>query len=251
MKAVIFIFYVLYGTIIGSFLNVCIYRIPAGISVVKGRSYCPKCRNTISPFDLIPILSYLMLGRKCRHCKESISPRYALIEGITGLLFGLVFLQFDLTIHSVLACLMTACLIVVAFIDIDTGYIPDRMHIFLLVLGVVGLFLPDTISIKSKLFGVLIISVPLLILAYFFDGFGGGDIKLFASAGLIIGTLNSILAFFIAVILGGGYAIYLLISKKRAKSETFAFGGFICIGIFLACLYNEYIITAYLNMFGI
>lgn len=251
MKALILLFYVLYGLIIGSFLNVCIYRIPLGISVVKGRSYCPRCQHTLKPYDMVPVLSYLVLGRKCRNCKEPISPRYALVELLTGLLFGLCFLAFGLTAMSVVACLAGAILVVIGFIDFDTQTIPDGANLLLLLLGIASMFLPPHLPLASHIGGALVISAPMLLLAYCTNGFGGGDIKLFAAGGLLVGFGGAILSFLLAAILGGIYGIYLLLVKKASRKDSFPFGAFIGFGLFISLLYGQEIVLWYLGLIGI
>ncbi|MEG2295657.1 MAG: prepilin peptidase, partial [Oscillospiraceae bacterium] len=115
---------VILGLLIGSFLNVCIYRIPIKKSIAYGRSYCTNCKNIIKPYDLVPVLSYLILGGKCRFCKEKISMRYPTIEILTGLLYGAVFLRFGYTTQTVIMCTLASILIVASMIDFDIMEIP-------------------------------------------------------------------------------------------------------------------------------
>lgn len=244
--------FMLYGAVIGSFLNVCIYRIPINISVAKGRSYCPSCNHTIYKRDLIPIVSYLMLKGKCRNCGSHISFRYTAVELLTAVLFGIAYLVLGLNLYTVLVCLMVSALIVVSFIDLDTGEIPDRFHIIIGTLAVVNLInvYITTYDIKSLipfLIGFFAISVPMLIIAYFTGGFGGGDIKLMGVAGLFLGWQNVILAFLVGAMLGAVYGAFLLATKKAGAKATFSFGPHLCIGIYVSALWGTNIINAYLN----
>ncbi len=208
----------LFGLIIGSFLNVCIYRIPLKISVAKGRSYCPNCKNTLSPIELVPVLSYVFLRGKCKNCKQKISPRYALVESLTAILFalcGYVFgiMQLEL---AVIYSLFFAVLIVVSFIDLNTMEVPDTMHVLIAVLAIVK-FAINPQNIWQLLLGGVIVSVPMLIIALITNGFGGADIKLMAAAGILLGAKSIAVAFVVAILIMGTYGFVLIIRKKLFK----------------------------------
>lgn len=239
--------YFLYGIVIGSFLNVCIYRLPMKLSVAKGRSFCPSCNHTLKAIDLIPIASYLFLGRKCRYCKGKISARYCFVELLTGILFVAVYLKMAATWLSVIYCLAACVLVTLSFIDIDTKEIPDRMHIFILALCIPTIIIENNLA--SHLIGLVAVSVPMLIIAYFTGGFGGGDIKLMAVAGLLIGVYPVVFAFFAGAFFGALYGIYLLIAKKADRKAAFSFGPFLSVGIFVAMLYANDVISWYIGLF--
>ncbi len=244
-----FIIYIFYGLLIGSFLNVCIYRIPKEISVVRGRSFCPSCNHPLYPLDLVPVFSYLFLGRRCRYCKEPISSRYASIEGLTGLVFGIVYLRYGLTFNSVLVCLFACILITLSFIDLDTQEIPDRFHVFIVGLAILNFFVEPTFSFSDKLLGALVISLPMLVIAALTGGFGGGDIKLLVAVGLFMGVGSTIVSFFLGAFFGALYGIYLMIFKKAKGKTAFSFGPFLSMGIFIGCLYGQEIISFYLSFY--
>ncbi|MEG1501430.1 MAG: prepilin peptidase, partial [Clostridiales bacterium] len=195
MEALIYILFFIYGLLIGSFLNVCIYRIPLGISVAKGRSMCPSCHNKLGFWDLIPLFSYLFLGGHCRYCQAKISPRYAVVELLTALVFTACYWHFQALPQGILACLLAAVLIVIAFIDLDTREIPDKFHLMILFLAVINLFIDPSGDLIMKISGLFAVSVPMFVIAFFTGGFGGADIKLMAAAGLYLGTFPIIVAF--------------------------------------------------------
>ncbi|NLC06296.1 MAG: prepilin peptidase [Erysipelothrix sp.] len=237
----------IFGTLIGSFLNVCIYRIPRNESIVTTNSHCPHCQSFIKPYDNIPILSYLFLGGKCRNCRESISMRYPLVEFITGLVFLINYQQLGLSISLGLNLVLSCVLILITFIDFDTLLIPDRFHVIIGGLAIINLILNPT-QLTSSLIGAIIISVPFLIIAMTTGGMGGGDIKLMFVAGLYLGWQATLVSFFIASISGGLYALYLILFKKQGRKAEMPFGPFLCIGILIASLYSTQLITWYLSL---
>lgn len=237
----------IFGTLIGSFLNVCIYRIPRNESVVTTNSHCPHCQSFIKPYDNIPILSYLFLGGKCRNCRESISMRYPLVEFITGLVFLINYQQLGLSISLGLNLVLSCVLILITFIDFDTLLIPDRFHVIIGGLAIINLILNPT-QLTSSLIGAIIISVPFLIIAMTTGGMGGGDIKLMFVAGLYLGWQATLVSFFIASISGGLYALYLILFKKQGRKAEMPFGPFLCIGILISSLYSTQLITWYLSL---
>jgi leader peptidase (prepilin peptidase)/N-methyltransferase len=235
------------GTFFGSFFNVVIYRLPIKKSIVYGSSSCPSCDTPIKPYDLIPVFSYLFLRGKCRSCHHKISMRYPLIELLTGILYMLVYLQFGLTAQFGLGIVLMSVLIIVAMIDIDTMEIYDTFHIIILALGLINLFVSD-VHFINYIIGFFIISIPFFIIAYFTGGMGGGDIKLIAVAGFLLGYPSTIVAFLIASISGGIVAVVLLLQKKETRKSMIAFGPFLCIGIALAYLYGPQLIDWYLTL---
>lgn len=249
MQYLIPIIIFIYGAIFGSFFNVVILRTPKHESLITQSSHCPKCQAPIKPYDLIPILSYFILGGKCRNCKTPISWRYPLIESITGITFVWVFLVYGFTPQTIIGILLTSILIIVTVIDIDTMEILDRFQILVFLLALIYLFI-SPLPLLEHLIGFFIISTPFFILAAITGGIGGGDIKLIAMAGLLLGYKATLVAFFIASILGGLVAIYLLATKQKERKSLIAFGPYLCIGIFLAYLYGNQIFSWYINFFN-
>lgn len=239
----------IYGTIFGSFFNVVILRLPKKESLIHHSSHCPNCMEPIKAYDLIPIFSYIFLGGKCRNCKQPISLRYPIIELITALCFTLVFYRFGFSYYSIIGLFLTSILIIVAMIDIDTMEIYDRFHILLFVFALVILFITP-LTIMEHLIGFFVISVPFYIIAYLTGGIGGGDIKLIAIAGLLLGYKATLVAFFIASILGGSMAIYLLLTKQKDRKSLIAFGPYLCIGVYFAYLYGNELLDWYITLFS-
>lgn len=249
MQLPYYILVFVYGAIFGSFFNVVILRLPKKESLIHHSSHCPNCMSPIKAYDLIPIISYLFLGGKCRNCKQRISLRYPMIELLTALTFTLVFYRYGLSYESLIGFLLTSLLIIIAMIDIDTMEIFDRFQIMLLVLALINLFI-SPLSLLEHFIGFFIISIPFYIIAYLTGGIGGGDIKLIAIAGLLLGFKSTLVAFFIASILGGSMAIYLLLTKQKDRKSLIAFGPYLCMGIYIAYLYGNQIFAWYLSFFS-
>lgn len=280
MEFMIYIAIFVLGLAIGSFLNVCIYRIPAGTSIVKPPSRCPKCETRLKPLDLFPVFSWIFLNGKCRYCGQKISPRYMLVELLTGILFVLVYLSFGLSVHLIAALTLTSVLIAIAFIDIDTQTIPNGLIIFGLAAGLIFVFTKVVPGAKidywqnalDALFGLLVGFVPLLLinlgakLILKREGMGGGDMKLMAVVGLFLGLKYTIVAMIISIYIGGvvGAVILLLARIKQRKLQEksddedegqekqpghyMAFGPFLAIGSLVAMLYGSQIIDWYINI---
>lgn len=240
--------FAIYGIVIGSFLNVCIYRIPLKESVVSNRSHCMKCGKQIKWYDLIPLVSYLLLDGKCRYCKDKISVQYPLIEFFNGLGYAIIVLANGVNLTSVLYCLCTSALLALSVIDWRTFEIPVAFNIFIGILGIIRL-LTDIEHFSTYLIGFISVS-GFLYLIYVFTkgrGIGGGDIKLMAAAGLLIGYKNIILALGLGCIIGS--IIHVTLMKVQNKERMLAFGPYLSIGIYISMICGEQLISWYLNMF--
>ena len=276
-----YIFLFILGLAIGSFLNVCIYRIPLNQSIVKPRSHCQKCNNLIAWYDNIPLLSYLILRGKCRHCKEPISIRYFIVELLTGILFVLVAWQFGgVNFVSITYIIIIGCLIAITFIDVDHFIIPDMITYPLMILGLVlslilayipipefliNHWMSGPFSVNSgrlypfynALFGLVIGGGILLLIGSTAkwilkkEAMGGGDVKLLAAMGTFLGyklvLLTLILASFVGSIIG---AIVLIQAKKKEKAATpfghyIPFGPYLAIGTIIALIWGNDIINWY------
>jgi leader peptidase (prepilin peptidase)/N-methyltransferase len=240
----------LMGASIFSFLNVVIYRLPAGISFVSGRSHCPKCDATLAWYDMVPVVNWFVLRGKCRNCHAPISFRYPAVELLGGLLALACFLKYGMTAQFVTAFAWLAVLTVIGFIDFDTMEIPNGLVAALLVIGLVDVCLNARPLCLERLLGVVVVSVPMLLLALAVPGaFGGGDIKMMAATGLMLGWKLNLLATFLAIVGGGFYGIFLLASKKADRKSHFAFGPFLCIGLAVSLFVGERLLTWYLGFF--
>lgn len=250
----------LYGIVIGSFLNVCIYRIPLGESVAKERSHCMQCGHQLSWYELIPIASWVALRGRCRKCHAKISMQYPLVEALNGILYVILFYvhgfteetavvyDMQLIIESVIYCLMTSALIVLAVIDERTGEIPVGINIFLLVLGIAETVLAHDTWV-SYIIGMVAVSgfLELIFLLSKGRAIGGGDIKLMAAAGLILGWEKIVLAFFVGCILGS--VIHLTRMKVTKAEHVLAFGPYLSAGIYIAAVWGMQMIDFYMNTF--
>ena len=242
--ALIFIF----GITIGSFLNVCIYRIPRGETVVTTPSHCMTCGHKLRWFELLPLFSYIFLRGRCRSCKSQISPQYPIIEAVNGLLYVLVFAVNGLNLISIIYALFTSALLVLTIIDWRTYEIPISINIFILVLGCLKVVL-DFNNFLDYLIGFFIVSGFLLVLYMITKGraIGGGDIKLMAVAGLLLGWQLIVLAFLIGCVLGS--ILHLIRMKVSGADRMLAMGPYLSAGLFITMLWGNSFINWYLSSF--
>lgn len=248
-----YILVAIFGLIIGSFLNVCIYRIPKKLSIVFPRSFCPKCKTTIKAWQNIPIVSYLILRGKCSNCKESISFRYPMVEVLTAVMFLLIWHNFwlDLNIYKILLNLFfVSILIVIAFIDIDCLLIHDKITYPVIIIGLILQFVFASpvqailgFFVGGSLIYLFVLSGKLL---YGQDGMGGGDIKLGALVGVYLGWKMTLLSIFLACIIGSLVSGILMVLKKKKKSDYIAFGPFMALGAVVALFWGKRILSWYL-----
>lgn len=237
----------LLGTVIGSFLNVCILRIPAGESIVTGPSHCMSCGRRLRWYDMVPLFSWLALGGRCRACKAPVSPQYPLIEGANGALWVLVSACLGLTPDALLGCLMTSALLVLSVIDARTREIPPGTVIFIAVLGGLRVFLRPA-SLVSAILGLAAVSGFLLLVLLITGGrgVGGGDVKLMAACGLFLGWQNILLAFLLGCVLGS--CIHLVRMRAFGAGRELALGPYLSAGVFLALLWGQPLIHWYLGL---
>jgi len=238
----------IYGVVVGSFLNVCIYRIPSGESIVTVPSHCMNCGYKLKWYDLVPLLSYLFLGGRCRQCKAKISPQYFIVELANGVLWVLTFLLTGIEWVSIVYCLMVSALLVLSVIDWRTYEIPFGLNLFIFILGVIATVL-ERGQWLTHLIGFFVVSVPLLIifLASQGRGIGGGDIKLMAAAGLVLGWKLTIVAFIIGCFIG--VIVHYARMKFSDQDHVLAFGPYLSIGIVLALWFGNYIVSWYASFF--
>ncbi len=234
----------LYGIVIGSFLNVCIYRIPLGESIAKERSHCMTCGYQLRWFDLVPLFSWLALRGKCRKCKTPISPQYPIIEAVNGVLYVLIFAVNGLNIVSILYCLMASALLALSVIDFRTYEIPFGFNVFIAVLGLVRLA-TDFGNWSEYVIGFFAVSVLLEVILLVSGGraIGGGDVKLMAAAGLLLGWKLIILAFFIGCILGS--VIHIIRMKVSHAEHVLAMGPYLSAGVLISALWGTQFINWY------
>ena len=207
-----------------------------------------NCGRKLKWYELVPVFSFLIQGGKCRGCKTKISFQYPIIELLNGILYILVYFRFGISIEMGLISLLTSALIVITVIDWRTFEIPLGCNIFILVLGIIRVLL-DLPHASKYVIGFFAISVVLYLLFYFSKGraIGGGDIKLMAAAGLLIGFPNILLAFFLGCVLGS--VIHITRMKITGAEHKLAFGPYLSAGILIAALYGDQIVNWYLSFY--
>jgi len=247
----IYIFFAVVGSLFGSFLNVVIARLPIkGKFFSESRSKCPACGHTIRWYDLFPVFSWILLLGRCRDCKARISVRYPLVELAGAFLAVASLWHFGLEPVTFLVYAVTMVLLAVALIDFDTSEIPDSLIIILIPLALLSIWLFPNVTLLSHAIGLVSIALPMLLLSLAIPGaFGGGDIKLMAVCGFLLGWQLSLIAFFIALLIGGSIACYLMLSGKRKRGEHMVFGPALCIGIAVSIYFGKDILDLYLSMF--
>jgi leader peptidase (prepilin peptidase)/N-methyltransferase len=238
------------GLIIGSFLNVGIYRIPKGKSISYPPSHCPKCEERLRSIDLIPVFSYIFNKGKCRYCGENISPRYPIVELMNGFIYMFLYLQFGLTMLFFKYAILSSLLIVISFIDLRYQLIPDRLNVSCLVVGIIStLVYGNKTLILNNILGLFIGGGLFLIIAVVTRGaMGGGDIKLMGALGFCFGWTYILLISFVSFIIGAIISIFLLAFKIKGRKDYIPFGPFISISALLAMLYGEELIQIYLRL---
>jgi leader peptidase (prepilin peptidase)/N-methyltransferase len=265
----------IFGSLIGSFLNVVVYRVPRRLSVVNPPSACPRCGENIKGYDNIPLVSWLMLRGKCRNCAEPISSRYPLVELATGLAFAAVAVWFALTRWQATdaASLTTSILELVAFlylaaitialtlIDLDTHTLPNRIVLpsYLVggvLLGAASVITHDWAQLVTMLAGGAALFALYFVIAIAAPrgGMGFGDVKLAGVLGLFLGHLGLaqlIVGAFAAFLLGGLYAIGLLIARRAGRKSGIPFGPWMLAGAWLGAIIGAPVAAAYLSLFGL
>ena len=234
------------GSVIGSFLNVCIYRLPRNESIVTPPSYCFQCNTPLTAWDLIPLVSYLVLGGKCRYCGKPYSSRYAMVELLVGLLFFWCFLCFGAGIELIKVLLLTSFLVIIAFIDYDHQLILDKVLVWFAGTGVAAKLYTGYPLIGDMLLAAVTGGGILLFLAIITrGGMGDGDIKFIAALGLWLGLEPILLTLFLAFVLGGLSSALLLLFKLKTRKDFIPFAPFIAIAGFISALYGVELIQWY------
>jgi len=246
---------VLFGLIWGSFLNVVIYRLPAGISLMWPGSSCPRCKTRIKPYDNIPILSYLILRGRCRSCGAGIPLTYPFVEILTAVCFLLLFIKFSFSLHFFAACLFSSALITLGMIDFFHQILPDEITLSGLALALIySLFRPD-LTLKQALVGAVAgAGFLLLIYSFYFllrkkEGLGMGDVTLMLMVGAFLGWHKAFLTLILASFAGALVGAYLLFVRKKDLQYALPFGTFLAPAAFFSLLWGERIIQAYLGLF--
>lgn len=255
------------GASIGSFINVVVYRVPAGLSLLFPPSRCPHCLNRLKPYDNVPVLGWICLRGRCRYCRSQIAIRYPVVETITGLVFLIIFCTFKFSILTIGYWVFCSWLLALSLIDLDTMTLPDSLTKSGLVLGVIFHFAIAWLSTENpnEIINQIVFSTAGAILGlWLFDAIanigsvvlgkaamGAGDAKLAAMMGAWLGYKYLLLACFLAccsgVIINGGATFFL--QRKQGESKAFPFGPHLAIGSIITLFAGEVLISSYLQLF--
>lgn len=246
------------GLLIGSFLNVCIYRIPRGLSIVFPSSRCTKCDTPVRPWDNIPVVSFILLGGKCRKCGESISLRYPLVESLNAILYCAVLWRFGAVWPSLVYAVFVSALIVITFVDLDFQIIPDEITLAGIPLGLVfgSLLMPDPflradpLGFGASLTGFLAgggLYYAIAVLSR--GGMGGGDIKMMAMVGGLMGWKAVLLTTFIGSLAGSVVGVFLMVFKGKGRKTKVPFGPFLALGALVTLFFAQESLLWYLSRY--
>lgn len=247
----------IFGAVVGSFLNVCIYRIPRKKSIIYPPSGCPQCEKPIRIYDNIPLVSYLVLKGKCRDCKAPISFRYFVVELITAVVFTLIYRRWGLSYEFFIQIFFTAILIVISFIDYDFQIIPDILSIGGMVAGLIISFVRPGFQVMEAVYGVLLGGGVLFVIAWGYqlltkrEGMGGGDIKLLAMIGSFSGFKGVLFSLIGGSVVGTLVGIPLMLMKGKEEGTRYAipFGPFLSLCAVLYLFLGPGVIHAFNEIF--
>jgi leader peptidase (prepilin peptidase) / N-methyltransferase len=240
-----------FGVIIGSFLNVCIARLPERRSIVHPRSQCPACRTPIAWYDNVPVVSYLILGGRCRACAARISLVYPIVEVLTGGLAVALWVELGLTLAFAGYLAFAAALVTITFIDLDHQIIPDVISLPGIALGLAVSFVSPLVTPRDALLGVLVGGGSLLAVAWTYrairgrDGMGGGDVKLLAMIGAFLGWQSIFVTVMVASLVGSVIGISYMIYQRADTKLAIPFGPFLAGGALVHLFFGERILTFY------
>lgn len=243
-----FFFFFIIGAVIGSFLNVCIYRLPKNLDIISTRSFCPRCKKKIKWFDNIPLISFLILKYKCRFCKKHISIQYFLVELVSAVFLCLTFSLISNLLDLILLSLIFYIFIVIFVIDLKNYIIPDSLNFSLILLGIIKNFFPETsLNLNQDMFQTLIggaIGYFLIWIIIFLykkikniEAMGLGDAKLLSGFGFLFGLKSVFIILFVASIIGLAYSVPKLFTGKSSLKTAIPFGPFLIISAIVYYLY--------------
>ena len=270
---------VLFGAMIGSFLNVCICRVPEGKSIVTPGSHCPRCGKAIRWYDNLPLISFLLLRGRCRHCHGSISVQYPLVEGVTALLSLLLFMRFGPSLQYVIYFAFAAALVVVTVIDLYHQIIPNVISLpgiaagllaswflpnpalldgllrgLLFQAGRIGVNLSNHAAFVDSLLGILLGGGSLLLVIHLYywlrkaEGMGGGDVKLLAMVGAFLGWKAVVVTIIFSSFIGSIVGVTVMVWKGKDLKYAIPYGPFLSLGAMMALFYGEGLIVWYLTL---
>lgn len=250
------LFSFVFGMVVGSFLNVCICRMPKDESIVSPPSHCPHCNYQIRWYDNIPVISYLFLRGRCRGCGARISPQYPLVELLNGIITLFLFLRFGPTLAFAVLFVFCSALVVITFIDIEHQIIPDEISLSGIVIGFVMSFFLQGHNWLNSLLGILLGGGSLLLVAYGYqwltgkEGMGGGDIKLLAMMGAFLGWKSIPFIILASSLVGSVVGVSIMLLQKKDSKLAIPFGPYLAFGAVLYIFYGRPLIEWYLNLGG-
>ncbi|RCW48148.1 A24 family peptidase [Halanaerobium sp. MA284_MarDTE_T2] len=237
------------GLVIGSFLNVVIYRLPTGKSIIYPPSHCPNCGHKLSMLELIPVLSYIFLRGKCKNCKADISIRYPIIELLTGIIFIINYIYISDLIILAAGLVFSSLMIVLTMIDVDHQILPNQLTLGGLVVGLLFSFFRSDITVIYSLIGVLASGGLLFLIAFLSKGgMGGGDIKMMAMVGSFTGPVIAISAIFLGALIALIAHLPGVISGKTGMKTKLPFGPFLAVASLILWFYSEELFAMYLSL---
>ena len=238
-----------FGLVVGSFANVCIHRLPRKESVVVPGSHCPACSAAVRPLDNIPVISYIVLGGKCRDCATRISPIYSVIETVTAVLLLAGFFKFGLSFDFMVYAAVAPALVIITAIDIEHQIIPDVITLPGIALGLaVGTY---TIGYADSLLGFFVGGGLFYLLAVLSNGgMGGGDIKYISAAGALLGWQKVLLVIFIGALLGSVVGVFQIAVQKKTRKSLIPFGPFLATSTLITLFYGNSLIRLYSDYLG-
>ena len=240
------------GVSLGSFANVCIYRLPKNKQIVSGRSFCPRCKKKLNWFDNLPIISYLFLSGKCRRCKKIIPLRYLIVEIITGITFLLIHINFNNFLTIIFLSILSLLFIIIFFIDLENFIIPDSLNFSIMALALFKNFLPVSNTsfiqeINQSIIGGIVGYLSIWLIIYLYkvikkiEGMGLGDAKLMAGIGLLFGWQSVPFVLFVSAILGLIFVLPSLLNKQKNMRSEIPFGPFIITACLIYFIYGDFL----------
>lgn len=243
------------GLVVGSFLNVCIWRIPRDESLVFPGSHCPQCNEPISWHDNIPLVSFVLLAGRCRQCKAPIPWRYPLVEGLTACLYLITVLHFGFNIRTFFLLLFLSVLVIITFIDLDHGIIPHLLTLPSIPLGLVSSILTFDPSPLDAVAGALVGAGLVYLIAVYAEvafkqeSMGGGDVTLLSMIGAFLGWRLMLVSFGFAVVFGACLSLGLIATGVLSRKGRIPFGPFLALSAVVALFVGDEVIDWYMSLF--
>ncbi len=250
MSIFLIIYFIILGTVLGSFYNVVGMRVPEKKMFQSERSYCPNCKQQIKTYDLIPVVSYIVLGGKCRNCKLKISPLYPFTELATGLLFGYSFYIIGLQWELLTAFVLVSMAAILFVTDMRFMLIPNKILIFFLPLFIILRIITPLNPWWDSIIGAAVAFVLLfLVILLSRGGMGGGDLKLFVVLGVVLGWKGVLLTFFLSAVIGAVVSLVLLSLKVLKRNRLYRLVRIFCWGVLITYFHGDAMISWYINSF--